>query len=203
MQQLLLLIPVARQIVFVHVSQPVVLTCSCTQVCTVQVGVVQAGQAFPFWARQQTKLLLKVTTAHPASLVQLVRDSEVAVAPRPRRTLAQQSLLKDTHLKSAPASLHQESGGPDTWLRLQVKLCLCYADSCMCWSTWSVLIFVLLQCIDTHSALHVNGSRHLNASATVQAQRSAYSQTSFSSCCPAHVHHGLREHDTSTCHQSS
>ncbi|KAL0051151.1 hypothetical protein WJX82_002808 [Trebouxia sp. C0006] len=84
-----------------------------------QVGVVQAGQAFPFWARQQTKLLLKVTTAHPASLVQLVRDSEVAVAPRPRRTLAQQNILKDTDLKSAPASSEQESAGSDTWLRLQ------------------------------------------------------------------------------------
>jgi len=128
--------------VFAHVSQPVAMTCSCTQVCTVQVGVVQAGQAFPFWARQQTKLLLKVTTAHPASLVQLVRDSEVAVAPRPRRTLAQQNVLKDTDLKSAPASSQQESAGPDTWLRLQVKLCLCYADSCVCWSTWSVLTYV-------------------------------------------------------------
>ncbi len=103
-----------------------------------QVGVVQAGQAFPFWARQQTKLLLKVTTAHPASLVQLVRDSEVAVAPRPRRALAQQNVLKDTDLQSAPASSEQESAGPDAWLRLQVKLCLCHADSCMCWSTWSL-----------------------------------------------------------------
>ncbi|KAA6429601.1 MAG: peroxisome biogenesis 1-like [Trebouxia sp. A1-2] len=84
-----------------------------------QVGVVQAGQAFPFWARQQTKLLLKVTTAHPASLVQLARDSEVAVAPRPRRALAQQNVLRDTDLKSAPASSQQESAGPDTWLRLQ------------------------------------------------------------------------------------
>ena len=111
---------------FAHISQPVALTCNCTEARTVQVGVVQAGQAFPFWARQQTKLLLKVTTAHPASLVQLVRDSEVAVAPRPRRTLAQQNILKDTDLKSAPASSEQESAGSDTWLRLQVKLCLPY-----------------------------------------------------------------------------
>lgn len=130
-----LLYQVASETVFADVFQPVALTCSCTQACTVQVGVVQAGQAFPFWARQQTKLLLKVTTAHPASLVQLARDSEVAVAPRPRRALAQQNVLRDTDLKSAPASSQQESAGPDTWLRLQVKLCLCYADSCMSWST--------------------------------------------------------------------
>ena len=172
---------------FAHVCQPVALTCSCTQACTVQVGVVQAGQAFPFWARQQTKLLLKVTTAHPASLVQLVRDSEVAVAPRPRRTLAQQNVLKDTDLKSAPASSEQESAGPDTWLRLQVKLCLCHADSCMCWSTWSVLTRVQLQCIDCRSTFHLHaiGDLALECICTTTSTEEWLQSTKIPPCCPA------------------
>ncbi len=178
-----------RGVVFALVSQPIALTCSCTHWCTVQVGVVQAGQASPFWARQQPKLLLKVTTAHPASLVQLVRDSEVAVAPRPRRTLAQQNVLKETDLKSAPASSQQEPVKSDIWLRLLVKLCLCSADSCICWSAWSALTHVQSHCFDTCSAIglkasgtwlfiHSCGSAcHISTFSIVQLQRSYIGQT--------------------------
>jgi hypothetical protein len=51
----------------------------------VQVGVVQVGQPFPFWASQQTVLYMKVAAAKPASLTKLCRDVELLVAPRPRR----------------------------------------------------------------------------------------------------------------------
>lgn len=94
-----------------------------------QVGVVQTDQAFPFWVRQQTVLLLKVTTAHPASLVRLVPGAEVAVAPRPRRPFVQHNVLKDTDLNAAPAACQQEPACTDTWLRLQVRLCMCNTAS--------------------------------------------------------------------------
>ena len=85
-----------------------------------QVGVVQLGQAFPFWARKQIKLLLKVSTAHPASLVRLRSGSEIAVAPRPRRHLGHQPVIKDSDLKQAMMSTEQDDEHEDTWLRLQV-----------------------------------------------------------------------------------
>jgi len=72
--------------------------------------------------RQQTVLRLKVTTAHPASLVRLVSGAEVAVAPRPRRALTHQNVLKDTDVNHAAASAQPgaEETAADTWLRLQV-----------------------------------------------------------------------------------
>lgn len=86
-----------------------------------QVGVVQVGQAFPFWVRQQTVLQLKVSTALPASLVRLAVGAEVAIAPRPRRTLAQQKAL----LPGASSTSSQSGSAEDqadTWLRLQVDI---------------------------------------------------------------------------------
>lgn len=96
-------------------------SCDCAGV---QVGVVQTGQAFPFWVRHQIVLYLKVTTAHPASLVRLVAGAEVAVAPRPRHALHQQSMVSETDLNAtlAAASLEQQQCG-DVWLRLQVSCC--------------------------------------------------------------------------------
>ena len=84
--------------------------------------MVQTGQAFPFWVRQQSVLYLKVTTAHPASLVRLVTGAEVAVAPRPRRALHQQNQVAEADLnrESAAASQEQQQGG-ECWLRLQVS----------------------------------------------------------------------------------
>lgn len=85
-----------------------------------QVGVVQTGQAFPFWVRHQSVLYLKVTTAHPASLVRLVAGAEVAVAPRPRRALHQQSIATEADLIATPAAPSQEQQQcGNTWLRLQ------------------------------------------------------------------------------------
>ena len=81
--------------------------------------MVQSGQPFPFWVRQQSVLQLKVTSAEPASLVRLVAGAEVAVLPRPRHTLAQQNVLKDAVVTGSPAPEHT-SERPDTWLRLQV-----------------------------------------------------------------------------------
>ena len=88
-----------------------------------QVGVVQVGQAFPFWVRHQTVLRMKVSTALPASLVGLVPGSEVAVAPRPRRTLAQQNALQSGDVQAtAAAALEEQADHTDVCLRLQVKL---------------------------------------------------------------------------------
>ena len=72
--------------------------------------------------RHQSVLYLKVTTAHPASLVRLVAGAEVAVAPRPRRALHQQAVVSEADLNSPPgaASQEQQQCG-DTWLRLQVS----------------------------------------------------------------------------------
>ncbi|KAL3142931.1 hypothetical protein ABBQ38_003216 [Trebouxia sp. C0009 RCD-2024] len=85
-----------------------------------QVGVVQTGQAFPFWVRHQSVLYLKVTTAHPASLVRLVAGAEVAVAPRPRRALHQQSMMSEADLNATPAAASKEQPQcGDVWLRLQ------------------------------------------------------------------------------------
>ena len=101
-----------------------------------QVGVVQVGQAFPFWVRHQTVLRMKVSTALPASLVRLVPGSEVAVAPRPRRTLAKQNALQSSDVQTtAPAAAAQEEEAhqTDVCLRLQVKVssaCLCPLCRC-------------------------------------------------------------------------
>ena len=85
------------------------------------------GQAFPFWVRHQSVLYLKVTTAHPASLVRLVAGAEVAVAPRPRRALHQQSAVSEADLNATPTAAAQEQQQcGDIWLRLQVSCCLTY-----------------------------------------------------------------------------
>ena len=103
-----------------------------------QVGVVQLGQAFPFWVRHQTVLRMKVSTALPASLVRLVPGSEVAVAPRPRRTLAQQNALQSSDVQTtapaaAAAAQEEEADQTDVCLRLQVKLSsACLLPMCRC-----------------------------------------------------------------------
>ena len=79
---------------------------------------MELDQPFPFWVRKQIKLLLKVTTAHPGSLVRLVAGSEVAVAPRPRRHFGQQAVITDSEFKHDGVSENDEPA--DTWLRLQV-----------------------------------------------------------------------------------
>lgn len=102
--------------------------------------MVQVGVAFPFWVRQQTMLQMKVSTALPASLVRLAAGAEVAVAPRPRRTLAQQNALQASHAQMASAAdadtvaaaLSDTPEQPDICLRLQVRLLRIYILLCHC-----------------------------------------------------------------------
>ena len=46
-----------------------------------QVGVVAAGQVFPFWVRNQAVVRLRVTSTAPGPVVRLVRGSELVIAP--------------------------------------------------------------------------------------------------------------------------
>ena len=81
-----------------------------------QVGVVHAGQPFPFWVSSQTVLYLRVREVQPATLAKLGRGVELVVAPRPRKKAQVTGVGSE---KTGPAM-------PDPrevmWLRMNVRI---------------------------------------------------------------------------------
>lgn len=76
-------------------------------------------------------LQMKVSTALPAALVRLAVGAEVAIAPRPRRTLAQQHALESSDVQAAAdATTDEVADHPDTCLRLQA--CTATVLSALC-----------------------------------------------------------------------
>lgn len=88
-----------------------------------QVGVVQAGQAFPVWVRGAL-LFLRVTSTAPAPVVRLVLGAELAVAPRPRLRKdsggVQQSGGAGARAERQALRVAAAAAGPPVWLRVLV-----------------------------------------------------------------------------------
>lgn len=88
-----------------------------------QVGVVQAGQAFPVWVRGAL-LFLRVTSTAPAPVVRLVLGAELAVAPRPRlrkdSSGMQQSGGAGARVERQALKVAAAAAGPPVWLRVLV-----------------------------------------------------------------------------------
>ena len=80
-----------------------------------QVGVLKAGQYFPFWVNHQSVLHLKVAATEPANLVKLGIGLELIVAPRPRK---RSQLLSSSHENEAPS---MPAARDVAWIRMQVS----------------------------------------------------------------------------------
>lgn len=81
-----------------------------------QVGVLKAGQYFPFWVNHQSVLHLKVAATEPAGLIKLGIGLELIVAPRPRK---RSQLPTISHEKDTPS---MPTARDVAWIRMQVFL---------------------------------------------------------------------------------
>ena len=79
-----------------------------------QVGLLETGQSFPFWIRNQTVLHLRVAIAEPDGVVKLGMGTELAVAPRPRQ---RQQIIGDGQGSSKTLLPRAQDV---TWVRMQV-----------------------------------------------------------------------------------
>ncbi|GAQ77615.1 Peroxisome biogenesis factor 1 [Klebsormidium nitens] len=79
-----------------------------------QVGVLASGQEFPIWIRNTIQLRLRVTSTSPAPLVRLVQGTELAVAPKQRKSNLKAPPPEGAHIPQPSNSIKP------AWLRVQV-----------------------------------------------------------------------------------